>query len=426
MTESGVKGALQVLAQEALQRIHESGKGLELYRGAIALFNLERDELFTQHPSFSSAVTALSALPQVQAQCGPGESKRLALQFIYALSSTLKEPIFDESAFEVTWASFWKELSTSQWTYMGVSNLQNFRSESNLLDLGNGISIRGRSFKELGALLRWGERELAQLSDDWHQGAFGSHVLLVEHKTLKCPDNFIAMDQYTLWTKAQRALLALRLLKPGDVRIGRMFLSRPAAFNVGLGGMTSSGFTVWHPGQEYRLEASEMLSVRALYDLLVQFEAKHREALRNIDIALRSFSSIYERYMHQAEDAVLDAITALEALLGESTEMTFKLAFRAAGILAADDDERAAIFEHMKFYYDTRSRIVHGEVLREKHLQVIQNPEPLLEIVRRLLVAFLRLAECGPFQPAKFKDEIDSILQHSQRRAELRNKMGLA
>lgn len=426
MTESDVRTALHGLAEDAARLIYKTGEGLEAYRGGIALFNPERDERFTHLPSFATAVNTLDALPQVQAQCGLGESKRLVLQFIYALCRNLENPVFDEKAFEAIWAALWQELSVGEWTHIGVSNLQNFCGESGVVDLGDGISIRTRSFEELGPLLGWGERELAQLSDDWHQGAFGSHVLLVEHKTPKSPDNFIAIDQYHIWTKAQRALLALRLIKPGDVRIGRMFLARPAAFNVGLGGSISSGFTVWHPGQEYRLEASEITSIRAMHDLLIQFEAKHRETLRNIDVALRSFSSIYERYSHQAEDRVVDAITALEALLGESTEIAFKLAFRAAGILAADDEERVAIFERMKIYYDTRSRIVHGGVLKEKQLQVIRNPRPLLDIVRQLLVAFLRLVDSSYILHLEnFKDEIDSILQHAQRRAELRKAMGM-
>ena len=129
--------------------------------------------------------------------------------------------------------------------------------------------------------------------------------------------------------------------------------------------------------------------------------------------------------MNQSEDRILDAITALEALVGERTEIAFKLSFRTAGILATDDNERVALFERIKIYYDTRSRIVHGDALKDRHLQVIQNPKHLLDIVRRLLVAFLRLADSPHPLSQRVKDGLDSILHHSQHRAELRKQMGL-
>ena len=54
---------------------------------------------------------------------------------------------------------------------MGVANLQNFRSESTPLNLGDGISVRPRSYEELGFILHWDERMLdLTLGDDWERG----------------------------------------------------------------------------------------------------------------------------------------------------------------------------------------------------------------------------------------------------------------
>ncbi|MGH2592494.1 MAG: hypothetical protein ACRDGG_03180, partial [Anaerolineae bacterium] len=348
MNESRAKNALRTLCEDALRCVQEAGDEIGAYRGKIAFYSALYDERFISLPSFSIATAELDALPLIQAQCGPGESKRVALQFIYGFLGALEHAASEVDTFEATWTSFWKELSVAEWTYVGVSNLQNFHSESNLLDLGDGVTIRGRSFEELAGILDWGEWEFDQLTEDWLQGAASSHVILIEHKVRKSPKNLILVDSATPWTKAQKALLALRLIKQGDIRIGRMFLARPAAFNFGIGGGHSTGlFSVWYPGLEYRLEASEITSAQAIYDMLLHLERIQSRAPRNLSLALRSFSSIYERQLNQAEDRVVDAITAIEALLKIGTELSFRAAFRTAGILANDDNERTSLFEEI-------------------------------------------------------------------------------
>lgn len=427
MNEMEAKNVLRALAQDAVTSIHGTGDGLEPYRNKIALYDQSCDERFTQLESFSRATSTLDKLPLFQAHCGPGQSKRLTLQFIYVFFKTLVQPIFDESAFDKVWASFLNELSQPEWTDIGVANLQNFRSNVSLVDLGNGITIRPRSYNELRQKLAWGEREILELKQDWEQGAIGSHMLLAEHKVPKSPNNFSQGAGAISFVKSRRALLALRLLKPGDVRIGRMFYSRPTTFNLGVGGLLSSGFTVLHPGSEYKLEESDTASLRDLYEALLRFETKQSSALQNIDLALRSFSSIYDRYLGQGEDRVLDAITGMEALFKLDTELSFRLAFRTAGILAADDNGRVTLFEQVAKYYRIRSKIVHGSPLKGKDLAGLQDEKTLRHIVRRLIIAFLHLAESNKYPlTGQFYQQLDGVLQHSERRTELRKAMGLA
>ncbi len=236
MSEEAVKDAFCAFAEDALRRIRESGEDLRAFSGQIAFFDPRKDNHFTDLPTFTEAVSAIESLPMFGTQAKKGEGKRIVLQFIYLLASRLNEPVFDTAVFEGVFGSLTAELSTSEWTYMGIANIQNFSSSSNFLDLGDGITIRGRSFEELRILLKWGDEKLKFLEDDWSQGAYGRHVLLVEQKLPKSPDNFILASTGLEWAKAQRVLMALRLLKPGEVRIGRLFHSRPASFNVGIGG----------------------------------------------------------------------------------------------------------------------------------------------------------------------------------------------
>jgi hypothetical protein len=252
----------------------------------------------------------------------------------------------------------------------------------------------------------------------------------------KAPDNLVLSDT-TGYQKAARALLALRLHKDGDVGIGRMWFIRPASFYLGPGGNVIAGYPAsYAPGSEYTLEEPELSSVRDLYDTLVRYDGAPDRASVNLNLALRSFSDIYERRSAFRDDTrLVDAVTAAEALLGTRVEVTFRLAFRVAAILGNDDDDRVRIFELMKGYYDTRSRVVHGGSelfnrqgnLRDRPRWHLENQQDLRDFVRRLLVGFLRLTVSSrhQFDTPFSEGRIDSTLLHSTRRSELRSAMGL-
>lgn len=217
-----------------------------------------------------------------------------------------------------------------------------------------------------------------------------------------------------------------------------MWLRRLDSFPFGLQGDYSTGVPVGFPtvpGSAYTLEEANLPEVRDLHYMLLRYEEKGDKAPVNVNLALRSFSDIYERRDHFRQDTPLvDAITAAEALLGTSDEVTFRLAFRVAAILADDDDARVRIFELMKGYYDTHSRVVHGgSALYNKQCQLkakpqwhLENQQHLRDFVRRLLVGFIRLAvkDGHPFDEKFFQDTLDSVLLHGIRRSELRVAMG--
>jgi hypothetical protein len=110
---------------------------------------------------------------------------------------------------------------------------------------------RGRSSADLKALgfddLIW-----QRITEDWRASfAPSSYVLVSEHKTPKNAENLIAMDSYSPLTKAFRALHALRLCGTGSIGIGPMWMARPADFNVGLSGLSQSGFSIPAMGSSY-------------------------------------------------------------------------------------------------------------------------------------------------------------------------------
>jgi hypothetical protein len=229
--------------------------------------------------------------------------------------------------------------------------------------------------------------------------------------------------------KAQRALRALRLLARGDIGIGRMWVSRPARFNVGLGFGHIIGYSVPVLGSNYRLTDSIAAAVPDVYEALRYLENHgYGGAPGNLDLALRSFMATYDRPLARGDSRVLDAITAIEAVLGSGTEIAFKLSFRVAGILGADGARRVAIFERMKAYYDLRSRLVHGESLKEKHRRLIADVEPLRDLVRELLKGFIHLAITPdhPYGKQFFQERLDAALQDESERTRLRNALGVS
>jgi hypothetical protein len=419
-------GQLKDLTLQGLGAIAGSSFGVDGCRRAIAIYDTRKDDLITRLGAFQPAVDALGQIPAVQGMFGVTQARRLAIQFVFNACGRLADGSPPETAFEEVWATLTQEIDTPAWTYRAVANMQNIDSSQNVIELGDGVSVRGRSFEELSTLLNWGPRELDYLAKDWAEGAMSSFVLLVEKQVPKTPDNFIDADDGSAYPRAGRALLAMRLLASGDVRIGRLYLTKPAAFNVGIGGMQSSGFTVWHPGSIYRLAPDQAPAIGQLYQDLSALERRTDSTTRALLLALRSFSSIYDRLFHQAEDRVVDAITALEALWKLDVELSFRLAFRTAALLAASDDERVAIYRTLSEYYKIRSKVVHGGSLTEVQERQLHEDEPLREVVRRALRAFLHLAvHPGEWTLKRLHEEADTTLMHTTQRAALQAAMGI-
>jgi hypothetical protein len=287
------------------------------------------------------------------ATAGRESASRIVLQLTYDYLERLRTEDFDEAAFEATWTSFSEELAKPNWTYLSMANLDGFKSDSDVLELGDGISVEVRSFARLREM-GWSDFELEKLMEDWHGG--GQHVLLVREEFSKEPNNLVLGNTATGISKAYRMLLALRLAKEGDVHIGgggiltgRMLTTRSVGqgFTL-LGGASMLGQTTRFSGLAYELDDSEISGVRAIYEQLIYLEGITGRSPYNLGLALRSFSSSYDRSPTQADSRIVDLVTAVEALVGTDIEISFRLSHRAAGILAADDDARVTIYRDLK------------------------------------------------------------------------------
>jgi len=421
------RSTLLGLVQSVCDVIAPSRGSLSRSRQDIAYYDTERDKLITEVAEFAGAVAALQADPVISAVYGPDNAHRLAIQFVYNTCGLLDRGADIPAAFEATWTALVVETSQLDWRFAGVANLNNFSYDGDIADLGHGVSIQGRSFERLKQTLNWDQVDLDRLTEDWSAGyGASSYVLVVVTTQPKGPANFVLASDGAAYPLAARALLAMRLHGAGGLHLGRMLLNRPAAFNVGVGGRSSTGWTIWRPGIQYKLTDTMIPDIRQQVDTLTTVENHLQTSARHIGLALRSFSSIYDRLMHQGEDCVIDSITALEALWKLDSELSFRLAFRTSSLLGRTDDSREKIFETLRTYYKIRNKIVHGSTLSKNESALVLNDEPLREIVRTTLRAFIHLlANPGEWTVQRLASDPDPILLHSERRSALQKAMAL-
>jgi hypothetical protein len=289
-----------------------------------------------------------------------------------------------------------------------------------------GVSIRDRSIdlRPLG----YSAAAIEAFQEDWSpRMGHGSYVIVVNRQVNKSPDNFARTDA-TLVIPAQRALNALRLADRGDIAMGPMWYARSERFIHLLRASARSGSQIpVGPGEEeFQLTTQTIRRARLLQPMLKQLDEHGYHGLPappvNLDLALRSFLATYDRFPSRPDSQLLDVITAAEAVLStSSTEITFRLAFRIAGLLGWTPQTRAHVFESMKLFYDTRSRIVHGQPLRPKHADMLAQVEEARDYVRRLLCAFVPIAaRSAPTYDKKFFDTgLDIVLQDERARRRL-------
>jgi hypothetical protein len=421
--------ALKTLLVEAHIRVVTSPEALGEYSRRTAGFDLERDRPLADLRGFPLAVATLQKVPGFVLAFGTELGERATLQFVYEYFTRTERLEFDDDAFDATFEAFISELDDPTLVNVAFANLRNFHSDDALIDFGDGISIRHRSFREIEQRLGWTDWQLEYLTRDWEEGQPASeHVLWIESSREKSPDTAMTNDSATGTGRALDLLLALWLFAPGDVSIGDIFTDRATWFDLTPRGLARSkpGMPGDAWGRKYELAANDAADVRAIYDDVVAFR-QATDVPNNVRLAVRRFESVYTRGLRQREDRIIDQLIALEALAGSGTELRFRLAFRISALLASDDDERLALFEAMKRYYDVRSKIVHGGDLRAAELSLVQDDGELRTVARRLVRAVIFATVHSDLRlTGKYIDgQLDRALLDTHMRQKLQAALGI-
>ena len=427
MSLDGLKIQLGLLLSATVEAALSTGTELRRLRG-IALYDSQKDLFITSLEQFATVETGVRESELVRERYGIDESHRIALQLVYEYFARANGVLVDPALMDALWADFVTELETPVWLTRGVTNLRHFHCEDLHVDLGDDVSIYGRDPNVLAGLgFEGGIWE--RLAADWSGFGASSFVIVAEASMPKRPDNFIMLDNVGVWLRCARAIGAMRLIASGDVGMSAIFVQRVARFNVGIGGIHSTGSTVNTIGSPYTWRPERRLLYDGTYTALAHLEKiGYRKAPGNLDLALRAFMSTFDRFPTAMDTKLVDAITALEAVLGSETEIAFKLSFRVASLLAATDEQRATLLKTVKGFYDARSRIVHGGRLGKKQSASLAAVDDLQDIVRRLLRSFVLFAADDARNVGKrfFTEELDAALVDARRREHLRELLGLA
>jgi hypothetical protein len=92
------------------------------------------------------------------------------------------------------------------------------------------------------------------------------------------------------------------------------------------------------------------------------------------------------------------------------------------------NEERAELLKLLRAFYDTRSKVIHGTNLKAKHQTLLRRVDELRNIVKRLLVAFIRLGNRRPDEYEKdfWQEKLDRTLVNTVERERLRVALGLS
>jgi hypothetical protein len=353
------------------------------------------------------------------------------LQCVYQYFSRVGEARYDATTFDAVWHDLIAEMANPDWVERGVANVRCFDSKVACLALGDGIEIRARNFTELKSL-GFDDLILERLEEDWSGFGASRFMLISEQKYAKTPQTIVRLGSEALFANALKAIWSLRLAGTGSVSIGPMWLVRPARFNVGIAGLTRTGWSIPALGSSYIWTDAIAQAFPAICHDLTRLEMAKEEYAKspgNLQIALKAFMGTYDRWPLDPASQLVDAITALDALLIKSGEsIRSNLASRVAGLVAATDEERVELTASMKGYYDARSAVVHGDQLKPRHLQHISRIEDLRAIVRLLLRTFIGFAATPKrgWDKSAFRGKgLDTALADATRRAELRRVLKL-
>jgi len=176
--------------------------------------------------------------------------------------------------------------------------------------------------------------------------------------------------------------LALRAFKPGGLSIGTGTIQAAGAFG-GMGqirGGRLERIAIGEPG--YSLSHGE---IRAFRQFWRKFKNIMEQDHHYLQVPIRRLRAAGTRT--QREDALVDYIVGLEALLGtenERTEMSYRFKIRGAVLLAKFRSERRGHLRLLGGLYNLRSRIVHGQTVSNMELEkALPKAESALRIVWR-------------------------------------------
>jgi hypothetical protein len=177
--EHQAKDVLRSHVRSTISVSRTGGVSLSELRG-VALFDMERDDRIRAVPSVNDAVNMIVHRPHFVERFGTDAAVRIVLQFVYQYFARNHVMSYNDEVFEYLYGDLLRELESPVWTFRGVANVRHFDCDVHPINLGDGITIRGRSQSDL-ADLGFDAAIWDRIADNWRGFGASSFVLVVEH-----------------------------------------------------------------------------------------------------------------------------------------------------------------------------------------------------------------------------------------------------
>jgi len=149
------------------------------------------------------------------------------------------------------------------------------------------------------------------------------------------------------------------------------------------------------------------------------WETQKEAAKTNKYLKRISWAKYYLRKSYETDnlnERIIFLTIALEAMLGGGAELRYRYANRTAVLLGDDSEKRKKYYQLILEAYDTRSKIVHGDINWQVNRQEILE---YTETIRQMVLRSISLYSNGIFDPSTLLDE---SLHDTNKQQELLNK----
>lgn len=238
----------------------------------------------------------------------------------------------------------WEEGKTA----IFVAVLRNFETESEPVSFGDGVTLLRRRREE-------DDGPTEGLAGLFKSLTVGDEYEFVLETSLKSHDFETALGIARV--RFDRAIMSLRLLAPGPVRIERVSCWQPDVPDSFV-----QRFDFWIYDLGILTDKDQYVLTKSLAEEApLVYLAFGAQIMRMLDVPFSRFN--YARQRFTDEDRVIDYWISLESLIlpTEEAELSFRAPLRVAYLLGDSPEERAKIYHGLRQSYSLRSWLVHGQ-----------------------------------------------------------------
>ncbi|MBM2824697.1 MAG: hypothetical protein HW402_361 [Dehalococcoidales bacterium] len=391
-----LQSCLQTLAQFTLSLYykHLPPDKLKQYEEHIRVFALtDLDSEVKENPMFAECVAVMEKDEHIKALngklVGTPDSSSIIQDNMFTILSFLSQlyisnPTYDQDLFNQAYSSFEELFYSDVLRIRDTSRLNNFQSNSSLIELGHGINMRKVPIQRV--IHTASERMQSWVYAKPYISDFIIERLYERRKIIGDISKLNENDSLQGLSKTGElfdfVISAFRILKPSAVFRDATISSELLTFHP----MPSTGTMYTMPlsetivlGEKCVIEEKDIPELKNIFTFLIaENDSRFNVAQRRLRLSMERSS---------LEDRLIDYMIGLETLYlpDGNQELSFRLSLRMAFLLCSAPSERKETYYFVRNIYNTRSNIVHGN----KYNLVKDEIDKFEELLRKSLKLWL-------------------------------------